>query len=64
MTVGSLIIFVVVFSPVYLMLIAWFVGKPREIRTSLLGVGYLVTIMAGLWGGLALFALMLGVLFA
>jgi hypothetical protein len=63
MTVGTLIIFGVVFSPVYLMLFAWFVGKPRELRTPLLGVGYLASITIGLWAGLALFAELLGVLF-
>jgi hypothetical protein len=63
MTVGTLIIFGVVLSPVYLMLFAWFVGKPRELRTPLLGVGYLASITVGLWGGLALFAALLGALF-
>lgn len=63
LTAGTILIFGVVMMPVYMMLVGWFVGRPRELRTSLLGVGVLVSVTVGLWGGLALFAAFLGMLF-
>lgn len=60
---GYILIFGVVLAPVYLMLIGWFVGRPRELHLPLLGVGLLVGVTVGLWGGLALFAALLGLLF-
>ncbi|MCL6645908.1 MAG: hypothetical protein K6U88_13230 [Dehalococcoidia bacterium] len=60
---GTILIFGVILLPVYLMLVGWFVGEPRELRTPLLGVGILVSVTVGLWGGLALFAALLGLIF-
>lgn len=60
---GTILIFGVVLAPVYLMLIGWFAGSPRELRTPLLGVGILVTVTVGLWAGLALLGAVLGLLF-
>jgi hypothetical protein len=58
--VGTILIFGVVMAPVYIMLLGWFLGGPREIRTPLLGVGYLVGITVGMWVGLAGLAVVLG----
>ena len=63
MQYGSILILGIVFAPVYLMLIGWFVGGPRGLRLPLMGVAYMVSITAGRWGGLALFAALLGVVF-
>jgi hypothetical protein len=60
---GTILIFGVVLMPVYLMLIGWFVGSPREWRTPLLGVGILASVTVGLWGGLAIFAAIIGLIF-
>ena len=60
---GTILIFGVVLLPVYIMLIGWFAGGPRELRTPLLGVGILASVTVGLWGGLALFGALLGLLF-
>lgn len=60
---GTILIFGVVMSPVYLMLVGWFAGEPREIRTSLLGVGILASVTVGLWVGLAVVGAVLGLLF-
>lgn len=46
--VGVVIIFGVVLIPVYAMLLAWFTGEPRDLRSTFLGLGYLVGILAGI----------------
>ncbi|MBI4298108.1 MAG: hypothetical protein HY676_06225 [Chloroflexi bacterium] len=61
--VGAWLIFGIVLLPVYAMLLGWFVGKPRNLRLALMGVGYLIAIPTLLWGGLALFVALLGRLF-
>ncbi len=63
MKYGEIVILGVVFAPVYLMLLGWFLGRPRSLRPPLMGVGYLVTITVAMWGGLALFAAALGAAF-
>lgn len=63
MKYGDILILGIVFAPVYVMLIGWFLGRPRSLRLPLIGVGYLLTITAGMWGGLALFAAALDVAF-
>ena len=60
---GTILIFGVVLAPVYLMLVGWFAGHPRELRTPLLGVGILVSVTVGLWGGLAVLGALIGLLF-
>ncbi|MCC7365025.1 MAG: hypothetical protein IT303_11700 [Dehalococcoidia bacterium] len=60
---GTILIFGVVMLPVYIMLIGWFAGEPRELKMPLLGVGILASVTVGLWGGLALFGALLGLLF-
>ena len=60
---GVILIFGVVLAPVYLMLVGWFAGEPRELRTPLLGVGILATVTVGLWAGLAVFAALIGLIF-
>ncbi len=51
--VGTWLIFGIVLLPVYMVLLAWFLGKPRKLRLSLLGVGYVIGLIALLWFGLA-----------
>lgn len=60
---GYILIFGVVLLPVYLMLVGWFAGEPRQLKTPLLGVGILASVTVGLWGGLAAFAAVIGLLF-
>ncbi|MBE7519276.1 MAG: hypothetical protein HS107_08515 [Thermoflexaceae bacterium] len=60
---GYFLIFGVVLVPVYLMLFGWFAGEPRQLKMPLLGVGILASVTVGLWGGLAAFAAVLGLLF-
>jgi len=60
---GTILIFGVVLLPVYIMLIGWFAGEPRELKTPLLGVGILASVTVGLWGGLAICGALLGLVF-
>lgn len=53
----------IVFAPFYLMLAGWFFGRPREVRLPLVGLGFLVGLTVLAWGGMALFALALDVVF-
>lgn len=61
--VGRVLLFGIVFSPVYLMLAAWFLGRPRQLRLPLIGVGLLAGFTILAWGGLAAFAWMLDTVF-
>ncbi len=61
--VGTWLIFGIVLLPVYMVLLAWFLGKPRKLRLSLLGVGYVIGLITLLWGGLALMSFMARILF-
>ncbi len=61
--VGTWLIFGIVLLPVYMVLLAWFLGKPRKLRLSFLGVGYVIGLITLLWGGLALMSLIARVLF-
>ena len=60
---GTWLIFGIVLLPVYLMLAAWFLGKPRDTRTGLLGVGYLVGLTVAMWAGFGVLTVGIGVVF-
>ena len=59
-SIGTVLIFGIVLSPVYLMLIGWLFGRPRELRMPLIGIGYLAGFTVLAWGGLAVFGWVLG----
>lgn len=52
--VGVWLIFGIVGLPVYAIFLGWFLGKPRNIKTSVLGVTVFLTLVTVLW--FALFA--------
>ena len=60
---GTWLVFGVILVPVYGMLLGWFLGEPRDLRTGLLGVGYLVGLTTALWVVFGLFTILLGVIF-
>lgn len=62
-TLGPILIFGVVLSPVYLLLAGWILGRPREVRLPLVGVGFLVGFTVLAWGGMAVFGLLVDLLF-
>jgi hypothetical protein len=61
--VGPVLIFGIVLSPVYLMLAGWLLGRPRELRLPLIGIGFLVAFTVLAWSGLAMFGLAVDLLF-
>ncbi len=60
---GTWIIFGVVLVPVYVMVAAWFLGTPRDTKTGLMGVTYLVGITAQMWIGMLILTLLIGLVF-
>lgn len=50
--VGLYVIFGIVMLPVYAMIVGWFVGKPRDLRTVGVTFGYLLAFTAALVVGL------------
>ena len=61
--VGTWLIFGIVLLPVYMVLTMWFLGKPRNLRLSLMGVGYVAGLIALLWAGLAVMSTIVRLLF-
>jgi O-antigen ligase len=60
---GTILIFGIVLVPVYAMIAGWFGGKPRDASVALLGVGYIATFVASLWGGLFVLSMIIYALF-
>lgn len=60
---GILLLLGIVFAPFYLTLAGWFLGRPRELRLPLIGLGFLVGLTALAWGGMALFGALIHVVF-
>ncbi|MGQ3414045.1 hypothetical protein ACT4ML_17595 [Natrinema sp. LN54] len=60
---GTYIIFAVILVPVYIMLAAWFLGEPRDTKTGLTGVSYLVGLTTSMWVGMFVLTVLIGVVF-
>lgn len=60
---GTWVIFGVIGLPVYTVLLAWFLGKPRTVMNSVMGVSYLITLITGLWVGLFLITMVIKFVF-
>ncbi len=60
---GTFLIFGVILLPPYVMVIAWFLGRPRDKNTGLLGVTYLVGIIVSMWGSMLILTVLLGLVF-
>ena len=60
---GTWIIFAVILVPIYVMIVAWFLGYPRDTKTGLLGVSYLVGIATSMWVSMLVLTILLGVVF-
>lgn len=46
---GTYLIFGIILVPVYVMLSAWFLGKPRDLKTVLLGCVVFFGLITGVW---------------
>lgn len=60
---GIWLILGVVFAPVYLMLAGWLFGRPRDLRLPLIGIGFLFGLTVLAWGGMAVLAIVLDLMF-
>ncbi|MFC4405961.1 hypothetical protein [Haloarchaeobius iranensis] len=60
---GTYLIFGIVLAPVYLMVVAWYVGEPSDRSKAWLGVGYLVGLTTVLWGSLFVATMAIDVLY-
>lgn len=60
---GTYLIFGIILAPVYVMLLGWLFGKPRDAKTGLVGVAYLLGLTTALWGGLGVVTILIGVVF-
>lgn len=49
---GLYVIFGIVLLPVYVMVIGWFVGRPREFRPIALAVGYMIVFLGAILIGI------------
>ena len=49
---GVWVIFMVVGLPVYATFLGWFIGKPRDIKTTALGSTLFLALTCALWAGL------------
>ncbi|WP_440765167.1 hypothetical protein [Natronorubrum sp. DTA7] len=61
--IGTYLIFAVILVPVYIMVVSWFAGTPRDTKTGLLGVSYLVGITAQMWIGMFILTMIIGFVF-
>ncbi|WP_339103725.1 hypothetical protein [Haloterrigena salinisoli] len=60
---GTWVIFAIILVPVYIMLVAWFTGTPRDTKSGLLGVSYLVGLTTSMWVGMFVLTVIIGVVF-
>ncbi|OAQ53854.1 hypothetical protein HTG_06195 [Natrinema mahii] len=60
---GTWVIFAIILVPVYIMLAAWFLGEPRDTKSGLMGVGYLVGLTTSMWVGMFVLTLLIGFVF-
>jgi hypothetical protein len=61
-TIGLWVTFGVVLLPLYMVLLGWFTGKPRDLKTAGIGVGYMVAIAVAILVGLWILGLIAGLI--
>ncbi|MCU4751296.1 hypothetical protein OB919_04740 [Halobacteria archaeon AArc-curdl1] len=60
---GTWLIFGIVLVPVYVMVLAWFFGAPRDVSTALRGLAYLIAFVLLLWIPMYILSVIIGVIF-
>ena len=58
---GTWVIFIVIGIPVYSAILGWFLGKPRDLRISLMALTYLIGFIVSMWVGLYILTRTLGI---
>lgn len=51
--IGLYVLFFILLAPVYITVVAWLFGNPRDYRTAAIGVGYMAAILVMLVAGTA-----------
>ena len=60
---GTWVIFIVIGIPVYSTVLAWFLGKPRDLGNALMALTYLINFIVSMWVGLYILTRVLGIVF-
>lgn len=61
--VGIWLVLGIILVPVYGMLMAWFLGKPRNLSLAIRGLAYLLVMTVALWGGLFTLSMLIKFIF-
>ncbi len=61
--IGMWLVLGIILLPFYGMLMAWFLGKPRNLPLSIRGVAYLLAMTVVLWGGLTVLSFLIKFVF-
>lgn len=60
---GVWLIFGVIGLPVYIAFLGWFLGRPRNVKTSVLGSAAFLGLVTMLWGGLYALTMVIRLIF-
>lgn len=60
---GAWVIFGIILVPVYAAIIAWYVGKPGDVKRATMGVGYLIGLTLALWVPFYIVTVIIGLVF-
>ena len=58
---GTWVIFVIIGIPVYSTVLAWFLGRPRDLGKAMMALTYLVGFITSMWVGVYIFTWVLGI---
>lgn len=60
---GAVVIFAIILVPVYVAVIAWYIGKPGDAKRATMGLVYLVGLTLGLWVPFYIATVIIGLIF-
>lgn len=60
---GTWLVFGIIGTPVYAAVLGWFLGKPRDTTTALLGLSVLIGLIFAMWIPMLILTLLIGVVF-
>lgn len=63
LAVGAWLIFGIILFPLYSAIVAWYVGKPGDVKRATMGVGYLVALTLALWIPFYIVTVLIGLIF-
>lgn len=60
---GTWLIFGIILVPVYVAVVAWYVGKPGTPKLATMGLGYLIGLILALWVPFYIATVIIGIIF-